>query len=432
MDTKVNDLTACEQELEVTLNYAEILPEIEEAYKKEKKKLAIHGFRKGKAPIQMIKKIFGDSIEYKASEDIANKKFWDVVNEKDLKPISTPQLTDLNFEPNDKLYFKVKYEIKPKFEVKKYKGLEIEKPVFTITDEMIEREVKHLLKSKAKFEEAEVALDENFKVTVALQKLNEKGEAIEGARREGLAIDLSEENIIPELKIGALGKKLGDKFDFTFVDEHKHGEETHREEVKYEVEVQKAEAIVYPEPSEEIIAEISNKKAKTLEEFQSQMKENYLKYYERQSENTLVNNLLNALVENNPFDVPQGYVEYLLGKMIEGERENYKKYKMPIDENNLRESLKPRAEWNAKWQIIMENLAEQEKISVEDSDIEKIANEEAQKTGISVEKLIKFYKNSNRKESFLEEKIITFLKENNKVVEVDLSKKDVKSKGKKK
>ncbi|MFH2032726.1 MAG: trigger factor, partial [Bacteroidota bacterium] len=216
--------------------------------------MAIHGFRKGKAPIQMIKKIFGDSIEYKASEDIANKKFWDVVNEKDLKPISTPQLTDLNFEPNDKLYFKVKYEIKPKFEVKKYKGLEIEKPVFTITDEMIEREVKHLLKSKAKFEEAEVALDENFKVTVALQKLNEKGEAIEGARREGLAIDLSEENIIPELKIGALGKKLGDKFDFTFVDEHKHGEETHREEVKYEVEVQKAEAIVYPEPSEEIIA----------------------------------------------------------------------------------------------------------------------------------------------------------------------------------
>ncbi|MFH2032539.1 MAG: hypothetical protein ABIJ40_18225, partial [Bacteroidota bacterium] len=224
----------------------------------------------------------------------------------------------------------------------------------------------------------------------------------------------------------------GDKFDFTFVDEHKHGEETHREEVKYEVEVQKAEAIVYPEPSEEIIAEISNKKAKTLDEFKSQMKDNYVKYYERQSENTLVNNLLNALVENNPFDVPQGYVEYLLGKMIEGERENYKKYKMPIDENNLRESLKPRAEWNAKWQIIMENLAEQEKISVEDSDIEKIANEEAQKTGISVEKLIKFYKNSNRKESFLEEKIITFLKENNKVVEVDLSKKDVKSKGKKK
>ena len=90
METKVNVLSDSEHELEVKLNYSEIQSEIEEAYKKERKSISMPGFRKGKVPISMLKKVYGDAIEYKASEDIANKKYWDVVKEKDLKPISMP------------------------------------------------------------------------------------------------------------------------------------------------------------------------------------------------------------------------------------------------------------------------------------------------------------------------------------------------------
>ena len=106
METKINVLNSNEHELEVNLGYDEIQPEIDLAYKKEGKSIEMRGFRKGKVPIAMIKKVYGEAIEYRASEDIANKKFWEIVHEQNLKPISTPKMTDINFERGVKLFFK--------------------------------------------------------------------------------------------------------------------------------------------------------------------------------------------------------------------------------------------------------------------------------------------------------------------------------------
>ena len=151
MDTKVNILTDCEHELEVTLSYDEIKGDIDKAYKEEGKTIQIPGFRKGKAPLAMLKRMYGDAIEYKASEKIANDRYWKIVDEQKLEPISAPSMTNLDFQPGEKLAFSVKYEVKPKLELKDYKGLEIEKPIFKVKDESIENEVKLALKSKAEF-----------------------------------------------------------------------------------------------------------------------------------------------------------------------------------------------------------------------------------------------------------------------------------------
>ena len=88
------------------------------------------GFRKGKVPLNMIKKMYGDALEYEASEKVANSRFWDVAKEKELNPIGQPQMTDIKFNPGEDLSFKVKFEILPELEVKDYKNLEIEIPEF--------------------------------------------------------------------------------------------------------------------------------------------------------------------------------------------------------------------------------------------------------------------------------------------------------------
>ncbi|MDA3861388.1 MAG: trigger factor family protein, partial [Melioribacteraceae bacterium] len=81
MEKKVNEIAKTEHELVVTLTYDEIKPEIEDAYFKERKKISIDGFRQGKAPLHIIKKLYGESIEYQAAESISNKKFWDIVED---------------------------------------------------------------------------------------------------------------------------------------------------------------------------------------------------------------------------------------------------------------------------------------------------------------------------------------------------------------
>ncbi len=430
MDSKVNVLGSFEHEVEVTLLYDEIKNDIDEAYKKERKNIELPGFRKGKVPMQMLKKVYGEAIEYKASESIAQKKFWDVVDELKLNPISMPQLTDIDFQIGEKLFFKVKYEVKPAVEVKDYKGIEVEKLIFKVKEEDVEREVTNLLKSHSTFEEVEIVENEKFRITVDINRLDENGLPIVGQGQHDMLIDLSESNINPAIYESVKNKKIGDEFKFEFIDEHYHGEELHREELKYSGTIKKVEKILLPEVTEELISKISRSKAKTLDEFKQQIRENYSSYYQTQADNIVTNSLLNKVVEKNDFPVPPGYVETILNNLVESEKENAKRYKTPnFDETGVREYLKPRAEWTAKWQIIMEALAKKENLKVEDADLEKLAEEEASKTGISKEKLIKFYQDSNRSIGLLEEKVISFLKENAKIKEIDAEQRAKEKKG---
>jgi len=429
LETKVNIISDSEHEVEVNLSYEEIQPEIAEAYKKESKEISMPGFRKGKVPMHMIKKIYGEAIEYQASEKIAQKKFWDVVEKENLKPISTPSLTDIDFVKNEKLSFKVKYEIKPVLNLKDYKGIEIEKPIFKVKDEDIQKEIDYLLKQNATYETAEV-VDDFCRITVNLQRLDKDNKPIAGSRSENIVVDLSEATVNPQIGQNSNGKKVGETFNFIFTDEHYHGEEKHVEEFNYEAEITKIEKIVLPEVTEELVKKISKDKATNLDEFKAELKKNFESYYESQSENIFSNTLINKVVENNDFTVPAGYVENLRSRLVEMEKENAKRYKMPFDEKTVAEQMKPRAEWTAKWQIILENLAENENIKVEDSELEELAKAEAEKTGISVDKLVKYYKDSNRTEALLEDKVLKFLKDNAKIKEVDAEEKAKESKEK--
>ena len=432
MEKKVNEIAKHEHELEITLTYDEIKPEIEEAYNKERKKISIDGFRKGKAPLHVIKKMYGESIEYQAAESISNKKFWDIVDSDDLKPISTPKLVDIDFVKGEKLSFKVKYEVKPILELKDYKGLEIEKPILKVRNEDVEYELSRILKAYAIFVETESIEDNNCRFVASLQRVNEDGTPFEGSKTENLTVDLSEPTVNIDLQENSKGKKVGETFDFTFVDEHKHGEETHKEEYKYVIEVVKIEKITYPEFDEDFVQKISNKQAKTIDEFKSQIKDNYQKYYESQSDQVFESTLLNEIVKNNDFTPPTGYVEFMLERLVEVEKEKAKRSKQHLPEDaTLKKDLAQRAEWTAKWQIVLENLARIENIVIDAYELEKLAEEEAGKTGISVQKLLKYYKDTNRKESLLEDKVIKFLIENTKVKEVDADQKSKKKPSKK-
>ncbi len=430
MEVKINQLAPDQQEIEVHLTYEEIKPEIQKAYIDESKKITIDGFRKGKAPVGMIKKLYGEAIEYRAAEEISNKKFWDAVDQENLKPISTPQLLDIDFVPGSKLVFKVKYEVKPKLDLKDYTGLEIEKPIFKFTDADVDKEIEFMFKPHEIFEPAQLVENTDYRITVNLQRIDESGAEMAGSRSENIKIDLADEKVNENIKTNAVGKKLNDSFDFTFTDEHYHGEELHKEEFRYKAEITNIEKKTKPELTEELVKKVSRNKAATIEELKEQIKKNIEDYYSKQSDDAVTNALLDKVVKNNDFAAPKGYIDNLHKRMIDAERENAKRYKMPnFDENAVSEYYRPRAEWNAKWHIILENLAAQENIVVEDSELEEAAKKEAEQTGISVNKLVKYYKDTNKVDLILEEKVINFLKSKSVIKEVDAAEKAKENKG---
>lgn len=423
METKINVVSESEHELEVVLNYDEIQPDLEKAYQEERKKIELQGFRKGKAPMALVKKMYGDAIEYQASEKIANRVFWDVVEDQKLNPISAPKMVDLNFEKDSKLAFKIRYEVKPEIEVKDYKGLEVKKIKFDVEDEQVNSEINYLQKTNSTLEDADVVADKNSIITVDLQRMDSEGKPVEGIKSTDIKIDLTDERVNPQLVENAMGKKVGESFSFSFQDNHEIEEEGVKkivnEDIVYSAEIKSVKKVVLPELDEEFVKKITKSKFSTADEWKENIKKGLQDFYNRQSEDMLVNSLLNDVVKNNDFTPPHGFVHSLLDRMVQMEQDRAKQEGIKkFDAHEAHNRLHDRAEWTAKWQIIMENIARKENIKVEESEIRELAEKDAAETGISVEKLLKYYTDSNRGEILLEDKVIDFLKKNNNIKEV--------------
>ncbi|MGE5465464.1 MAG: trigger factor [Syntrophothermus sp.] len=423
METKINVVSESEHELEVVLNYDEIQPDLEKAYQEERKKIELPGFRKGKAPMAMVKRMYGDAIEYQASEKIANRVFWDIVEDQKLNPISAPKMVDLNFEKGSKLAFKIRYEVKPELDVKNYTGLEVKKIRFDVEDEQVNSEVNYLQKTNSTLEDAEKVEDKNAIITVDLQKLDKDGNPVEGIKSQDIKIDLTDERVNPQLVENAVGKKVGETFTFSFQDSHEVEEEGVKkivnDDITYSATIKSVQKVVLPELDEEFVKKITKSKFSTPEEWKSNIQKGLQDFYDRQSDDMLVNSLLNDVVKNNDFTPPHGFVHSLLDRMVQMEQERAKQEGIKkFDAHEAHNRLHQRAEWTAKWQIIMENIAKKENIKVEESELRELAEKDAAETGISVDKLLKYYTDSNRGEILLEDKVIDFLKKNNNIKEV--------------
>ena len=432
METKINVLNSNEHELEVNLGYDEIQPEIDLAYKKEGKSIEMRGFRKGKVPIAMIKKVYGEAIEYRASEDIANKKFWEIVHEQNLKPISTPKMTDINFERGVKLFFKIQYEVMPELELKGYTGNEIQKFEWKVTEEQVDAEVLSLRRRNATEEEASTVEDEFSVITVDLQRLDKDNNPT-GDDKKGLVIDLSDERVNRQIVENAKSKKINDVFGFSFKDSKEIEENGEKkiveEEFNYNAAITAIKKLILPEMNDEFVQKITKDKFKTVTDWKDNIRFGIQDYYNRQSDDLYMNSLISTVVKNNDFEPPHGYVHKILDNMVELAEEKAKREGNRLfDAKEVEKQLHQRAEWNAKWQIIYRSIAKKENISVDESELKTIAEKEATETGISVEKLIKFYKDTNKEDMMLEDKVVDFLKANNNIKTV--TPEDIKSKTK--
>ena len=230
MEYNVVDISSSEKEVEIKLNYDEIKNEIEEEVKKQTKKIQVPGFRKGKAPISMLKKMYGDAFEYEASEKIANTFFWKVAEENQFKPIGQPSMTDLKFEPEKELSFKVKYEIIPLLDIQNYKGLTFDIPDLIAGDDEIAKEIDYIRKSNKTLEDTDVITDENHTIDAEIVMIEKNGEKLDENITEKMQIDLTADGIAKDIIKNSKNKKVGESFTFTFKDEHKHKLEDGTEE----------------------------------------------------------------------------------------------------------------------------------------------------------------------------------------------------------
>jgi trigger factor len=427
MEFNVVDLSSSEKEVEIKLQYDEIKKEIEEEVKKQANKIQIPGFRKGKAPLSILKKMYGDAFEYEASEKIANSFFWKIADEKKLKPIGQPTMTDLKFEPEKDLSFKVKFETIPVLNVKDYKNLTFEIPELIVSETEIQKEIDYILKANKKLEDAEQIVDDKFVIDAEVLLVEKNGETISDTKPEKMQIDLTADGISKEIITGSKNKKTGESFNFAFKDEHTHKqddgtEEVHKEEYNYDVKILGLKKIIYPELNEELIKKVTRDKVSTEADLREEIKKDIQSYYDNQTEEMIRIKLISEIIKNNDFIPPSTLVNNILDEYVKNEEAQAKKSKYPFNKEEARNRLEKSAENEVKWYLVKNEIQKAENILLTDQDLTELAESESVKTGLPVDKLVNYYKSSNQGERILDKKLFDFLKSNNNIIKVDADK----------
>lgn len=417
MEISFKTVTECDQEVEIRLSPEELVPHFELAYRKVAPTIEIKGFRKGKVPISLIKKYYGESVEAGALDDIANDTFKKTIEEKNIHPIGTPTIVNMKYKRGEPFTFTIKFEVKPSFTLKEYKGISVEKFVHHIKEEEINSEIRRLQHINASFEEATRADGSEYVVTADMQDTDEAGTPIIGRRREGMRIYLNEPSTEPEIKKVLKNAEVGSVYRASF--NHQHDDHTHK--VHMQLTVKKVEKVIHPAFDDELVKKITNGQNSNVEEFRKELSADLEGYWNERSEKRLVSDITNEIVRRHDITVPESLVKSISDSYVEEVRNQQKNKQLPVgfDETKYRAAMRASAIWQAKWLLIRERILAQEKIQISDADVEDLAEAESRRLSIDKERLINFYKTSETAtERILNDKLIAFLKTSSSVREV--------------
>jgi trigger factor len=274
MEVAITDITEVEKEISVSTTPQELAPHFEEAYRRQIPKLEIKGFRKGKAPLDMVKKPHGEAIEYGALDTIASEFYRQIITEREIHTIGEPVLTDIDYKRGSGLSFKIKYEIKPVVHLQQYKGVPVERTVHQVTDEDVEHEILHLQQSNSTLEEVRTATSVEHVVTADVQQLDELGTPLIGKKNADMKIYLAGGTVYKQIRDALVNGSTGESRRVKFESEREGAKVLNHVEVR----LKKIERVVLPEVNEEFVKKLTKEKVTSVVDFRTGLRSDIEQY----------------------------------------------------------------------------------------------------------------------------------------------------------
>ena len=421
MDVTINTISETQQEAHITLSSSELEPHFEHAYEKFRPKAELKGFRKGKVPMEMVKRLYGKAIEEDALDDIANESYRKAMDEKHIEPIGRPSLEGMDFQRGKSLSFTIKYEVKPPIHLKSYKGLKVDKPVHTVNDEELDAEIEQIRRANSTKTGVNSVTDPEHIVTANVQELDEQGTPLIGRKTSQTTFLLSDTTLVQEIRDALKNAEVGGTYRASFTSQH----EDHSHPVNVTITPTKIEKVDLPPLDEALIKKVTGDKVTTETEFRANLRKDIEKYWAEQAERKVNNDLIDEVVRLHDIAVPETMVNAFLESFLDDIRSRSRDRTLPpdFDEKKFREESRANAVWQAKWMLIREQIAAAENLTVSDEDLVALAETDAAQTGIEKERLLQYYrKTGSVGEKLLTDKVVNVLKASAKITEKRLPK----------
>jgi trigger factor len=421
METTIKDLENCKKEFEATLSYEELTPHFEKAIIKYRQKVQIPGFRKGRAPLNMVKKLYGDSIEYSSLEEITEELFKNYIEENKIRMIGKGVLKDIDYKPKEKLFVKVEFEVIPEVIVENYKNLDLTRTKYIVDDSLVNEELIYMNLKHARYEIDGQAMDDEYMITFDTQEVDDAGNVIVGKTEKDIKIYLGSKHLEKDYKDGLKGIRENEERIIEITNP------SNQEKKKLQVKATKIEKVIQPEMNEETFKKFTNREdVKTEEEMRKVIKEEIQKAYNNVSNQKLKDMALGEVIKSNEILVPDFYVDLILDDYVKEHKQKHGKHDhmKEFNEEEFRQQQRANAIFNTKWFLIKEKIVEMEKIELADEDYKSVVGDSAKRYNIPEDKLIEIYKaNEDMKSQILADKVLDFIIKNSNVTEVEEVKK---------
>lgn len=421
--TKIKNVEECSALFEIEVSKEDISKAFEEVYKEITKVANIPGFRAGKAPIELVKKHYTKDAREEVLKRLIPDSYRNALSEHGVHPIGMPEITDVKFEEDLRLSFRARVDTRPKFKLKNYKGMKIEKKKVKIGDEEMDKTLQNLRDINAKFTAVEDRPAQMGDYVVSDLECLVDGKPAH-KKRENLWLYMDKDSIVKGLSEGMVGMNKGDEKDIDLVLPEKYPDKNLAgKNAKYHIKAKEIKKRELPNVDDELAKDLGKT---SLEELKKEIVKELEARAKVNAEVDAENQLLNKLMDDNVFSVPSSFAARQLDFMVEDAKRHLEEKGFTREELNKKDG-----EFKAKFKddsvrrvrllFILDEIANAEKVEVSDADVDQAYKAIAAQTGKAEAEIRGYYEKENLvdnlKDKIREEKTIKLVMDNAQITE---------------
>ena len=428
MKVTVEDQSSVKKVLHIEIPAEDVTRELDQAYRELKRNAKVKGFRPGKTPRSVLERLYKKDVNADVSSRLIQESFVEAIKEQDLSIVGQPQLDPPELNANEAYQYDATVEIKPEIQDVDFKGLELNKTQYEISDGEIEAQLAMLQKRLARQEKIkeERPLQEGDFALIDYEGFKDGEPFEETAHTENFTLKIGDGHILKDFDDQIVGMQAGEtkEIEVTFPDDY-FNTKLAKLKIAFKVTLNEIRQEILPEMDDEMAKGLG--KFETLDELKSAITKNLTEGYDKRTEQELNEQIFQQLIDKTDFELPESLVEYELeGIMQEVERSLANQYQTMEDAGLSREELSGKyretAEKQVRRQLIMAKIVEQENLTLEDGELDQGLQEMAQAFNQPVESIKSYYdqfpdKLDLFKHSLLEKKAIKLIIESSAITE---------------
>ena len=426
MQVSVQRISPVVMELQIEVPADKVKAEVDKAYLTLSKKAHVKGFRPGKAPRDVLTRLFAPQVHSDVANSIVNATLPQVLSEKNLTPVSQPAVeAEKAIDPKQPFSFKARFEVQPEIEDVKFEGYELWRPKVSVDDKAVDEQIELLRQRHAALKAPEPARPAKKGDVVTIDfALSIDGKEVKDGGGQGVQLEVGGGQALPEIDAAIDGKNAGDKVtaEHTFPAEHPR-ENFRGKKGVFAITIADLKERVLPALDDEFAKDIG---FDTLVALRADVHTKLEKASKDRSETVLAEQIVQKLNEQNPCDVPPTLVEQQARIMLQEVAMSAQRMGQRITKDQaeqLTKAIQEDAERKVRAGLLMAAIARKHEFKVTDEDIEKGLAELAEETGKNVAKLRVEYREKGKRDiligMILEDKILDFIEGKSKIQDGD-------------